>query len=117
MCPNCNKRVNPAGDTYVCEICGEEINEPNYLMIIPLVIEDDTGTVRATFFRKSAEELIEMTTPEVQEILNKTGDEGSLEGKVNDLLEMEIVIIANASYDEYNEEIRLNARKVLEKKI
>ena len=117
MCPNCNKRVNPAGDTYVCEICGEEINEPNYLMIIPLVIEDDTGTVRATFFRKSAEELIEMTTPEVQEILNKTGDEGSLEGKVNDLLEMEIVIIANASYDEYNEEIRLNARKVLEKKV
>lgn len=117
MCPNCNKRVNPAGDTYVCEICGEEINEPNYLMIIPLVIEDDTGTIRTTFFRKSAEELIEMTTPEVQEILHKTGDEGSLEDKVNDLLEMEIIIIANASFDEYNEEIRLNARKVLEKKL
>lgn len=117
MCPNCNKRVNPAGENFVCEICGEEIEEPNYLMIIPLVIEDETGTIRTTFFRKSAEELIEMTTPEVEEILRKTGDEGSLEDKVNDLLELEITIIANANYDEYNEEIRLNARKVLEKKL
>jgi len=86
-------------------------------MIIPLVIEDETGTIRTTFFRKSAEELIEMTTPEVEEILRKTGDEGSLEDKVNDLLELEITIIANANYDEYNEEIRLNARKILEKKL
>ena len=65
--------------------------------------------------RKSAEELIEMTPGSVRNP-NKTGDEGSLEGKVNDLLEMEIVIIANASYDEYNEEIRLNAAKYWKRK-
>ncbi len=117
MCPNCNKRVNPAGESYVCEVCGEEVEEPNYLMIIPLVIEDETGTIRVTFFRKPAEELIEMSTPEVEEIFKTTGDEGSLEDKVNDLMEMDITIIANANYDEYNEEIRLNARKVLEKKL
>ena len=117
MCPNCNKRVNLTENGYICEVCGEEIEQPNYLMIIPLVIEDETGTMRATFFRKSAEELIEMTTPEVEEIIKKTGDEGSLEEKVNDLIEREITIIANANFDEYNEEIRLNARKVLEKKL
>ncbi|HEY0196434.1 MAG TPA: replication protein A, partial [Methanobacterium sp.] len=117
MCPNCNKRVNPTENGYVCDICGEEIEQPNYLMIIPLVMEDDTGTMRATFFRKSAEELIDMTTPEVEEIIHKTGDEGSLEDKVNDLVEVEITIIANASFDEYNEEIRLNPSKVLDKKL
>lgn len=117
MCPNCNKRVNLTENGYICEVCGEEIEQPNYLMIIPLVIEDETGTMRATFFRKSAEELIEMTTPEVEEIIKKTGDEGSLEEKVNDLIEREITIIANANFDEYNEEIRLNARKVLDKKL
>lgn len=117
MCPSCNKRVNPSENGYVCEICGEEIEQPNFLMIIPLVIEDDTGTIRTTFFRKSAEELIEMTTPEVEEIIKKTGDEGSLEDKVSDMVEMELTIIANASFDEYNEEIRLNARKVLDKQL
>lgn len=117
MCPTCNKRVNQTENGYICEICGEEIEQPNFLMIIPVTIEDDTGTMRVTFFRKSAEELIEMTTPEVEEIINKTGDEGSLEEKVNDLIEMEITIIANASFDEYNEEVRLNGRKVIEKKL
>lgn len=117
MCPNCNKRVNLTENGYICDICGEEIEQPNYLMIIPLVMEDETGTMRTTFFRKSAEELIEMTTPEVEDVIKKTGDEGSLEDKISDLIEMEITIIANASFDEYNEEIRLNARKLLEKKI
>jgi replication factor A1 len=117
MCPNCNKRVSLTENGYICEVCGEEIEQPHYLMIIPLVIEDKTGTMKATFFRKSAEELIEMTTPEVEEIIKKTGDEGSLEDKVNDLIEREITIIANASFDEYNEEIRLNGRKVIELKL
>ena len=84
------------------------------LMIIPLVMEDETGTIRTTFFRKSAEELLGMTTPEVEDIIKKTGDEGSLEEKVGDLIEMEITVIADASFDEYNEEIRLNQRNSCE---
>lgn len=117
MCPSCNKRITLGEDGYICEICGEEIEEPTYLMIIPVVLEDETGTMRTTFFRKAAEELLGMTTPEVEEIIKKTGDEGSLEDKVADLVEKEITIIANASFDEYNEEIRLNALKVIEIKL
>lgn len=117
MCPNCNKRVNSTEEGYICDICGEEIETPNLLLIIPLIIEDETGTIATTFFRKAAEELIEMTTSEIEEILKKTGDEGSLEDKVNDLVEKEITIIADARFDEYNEEIRLTGKKVLEMKL
>ena len=117
MCPNCNKRVTFSDNAYICDICGEEIKEPNYLMIISCVVEDDTGTMRTTFFRTAAEELIEMTTNEVRDVIEKTGDEGSLEEKVEDLVGQEITIIADASFDEYNEEIRLNAKKVLDKKL
>ena len=117
MCPNCNKRVNFSENAYVCDICGEEIDEPNYLMIISCVMEDETGTMRATFFRKAAEEFIGMTTDEVRDVIAKTGDEGSLEDKVADMVGQEITIIADASYDEYNEEIRLNAKKVVSLKI
>ena len=117
MCPNCNKRVNFSENAYICDICGEEIDEPNYLMIISCVMEDETGTMRATFFRKAAEEFIGMTTDEVRDVIAKTGDEGSLEDKVADMVGQEITIIADASYDEYNEEIRLNAKKVVSLKI
>lgn len=117
MCPNCNKRISLVDNIYICDICGEEIEEPNYLMIIPCVIEDDTGTMRVTFFRTAAEELIGMKMQEVIEVIQKTGDEGSLEDKVTDLVGHEITVIADASFDEYNEEIRLNAKKLFEMKI
>jgi replication factor A1 len=114
MCPNCNKRVEYVDDAFVCDFCGEEIQKPNYLMIIPCVIEDNTGTVRTTFFRKQAEELIGMTTDEANEVIMKTADEGSLAGKVEDLIGSEITVIADASFDEYNEEIRLIAKKIVQ---
>ncbi len=117
MCPNCNKRVSISENGYICDICGEEIEKPNHLMIIPIVIEDKTGTMRVTFFRKAAEELIGMTTSELEDVIAKTGDEGSLEDKVMDLVGREITIIADAGFDDYNEEIRLNARRLLEIKV
>jgi replication factor A1 len=117
MCPNCNKRVSLVDNIYICDICGEEIEEPNYLMIIPCVIEDETGTMRVTFFRTAAEELIGMKMNEIIDVIKKTGDEGSLEDKVSDLVGHEITIIADASFDEYNEEIRLNAKKLVDIKL
>ncbi len=117
MCPSCNKRVTLTEDGYVCDMCGEDVETPNSLLIIPLLIEDETGTITTTFFRKAAEEILGKTTQEVEEIIKKTGDEGSLEDLVSDLVETEITIIADANFDDYNEEIRLIAKKVLEKKL
>ncbi|HHY00459.1 MAG TPA: replication factor A [Methanothermobacter sp.] len=114
MCPNCNKRVNWVEDAYICDICGEKIEKPNMLMIIGLMLEDDTGTISMTFFRKSAEEILGMTTLEAEEIIATTGDEGSLEEKVGDLVGRQITVIADASFDEYNEEVRLNAKKLID---
>ncbi|MEN4017211.1 MAG: OB-fold nucleic acid binding domain-containing protein [Methanobacterium sp.] len=117
MCPNCNKRVEYVDEAFVCDFCGEEIQQPNYLMIIPCVIEDDTGTIRTTFFRKLAEELIGMTTEEANEVIIKTADEGSLASKVEDLVGSTVTLIADASFDEYNEEIRLIARKIVNREL
>jgi replication factor A1 len=117
MCPNCNKKVNWAEDSFLCEICGEEIEKPNMLMIIPIAIEDDTGSLRLTFFRSAAEELLGISTKEAEEIIEKTGDEGSLEEKVVDLVGREIKVLGDATYDEYNEELKLNAKKLLDMKI
>jgi len=117
MCPNCNKRVNWVDDAYICDICGEEIEKPNMLMILGLMLEDDTGSISITFFRNSAEEVLGMTTAEAEEIIAATGDEGSLEEKVGDLVGKYITVIADASFDEYNEEIRLNAKKLVNVKL
>ena len=87
------------------------------LMIISLMLEDDTGTISITFFRKAAEEVLGMNTAQAEEIIAATGDEGSLEEKVGDLVGRQITVIADASFDEYNEEVRLNAKKMVDVKL
>ena len=113
MCPNCNKRVQFVDDAFICDFCGEKIEKPDYLMIIPCRIKDETGDITVTFFRKQAEELLGMTTDEANEVIAKTADEGSLADKVEERIGSEITVIADANFDDYNEEIRLIARKIV----
>lgn len=113
-CPNCNNRLESVEEEYVCDFCGETAEEPKYLLMLPAKIADDTGEIRVTFFGKQAERLLSMTTPEVADIIAKSADEGALEDKVEDLNGLHITVIGDAKFDEYNEEIRLNPKKILE---
>ena len=113
MCPNCNKRIIQSEEGYICDSCGEKIEDPDYLMIISTVIQDDTGSIQATFFRKQAEELIETSTQDVVDIFKQTGDESSMSSKIEDLIGHEVTIIADAQFNEYDEDIRLNVRRLV----
>ncbi|MDO5825593.1 MAG: OB-fold nucleic acid binding domain-containing protein [Methanosphaera sp.] len=113
MCPNCNKRITQSEEGYICDICGEKIEKPDYLMIISCVLQDETGTVSATFFRKQAEELIGASTQDVVEIFEQTGDETSMASRIEDLVGHEVTIIADSNYNEYEEDIRLNVRRLI----
>lgn len=113
MCPNCNKRIVQSEEGYICDICGEKIEKPNYLMIITTTLRDETGTIQATFFRKQAEELIDTTTEEVIKIFEQTSDESSMSSRIEDLIGHEVTIIADSNFNEYDEDIRLNVRRLV----
>ena len=113
-CPNCNASVEEGEDEYICDYCGHEFDEPKYTLMIPTIIEDGTGDIQATFFDKLAEELIGNKKEEVISLM----EEGlSIEDKLEDLVGYTIEIIANVSFDEYNETNRLNPKKLLKKYI
>ncbi len=113
MCPNCRTRIVQSEEGYICDSCGEKIEEPNYLMIVRATLQDDTGTVSATFFGKQAEELIQSSTDEVIEIFKQTGDESSMAAKIEDLIGHEATVIANAQYNNYEEDVSLNVRRLV----
>ena len=112
-CPNCNNRLEQMDDEYVCDYCGEDIEKPRYLLMIPARIEDDTDDISITFFGKLAEQLLGMTTDEAAQIVEESADDGVLECKVENLAGLGLKIIADVNFDEYNEEIRLNPKKIL----
>lgn len=112
-CSNCNNRLEQIDDEYVCDYCGEDVEKPRYLLMIPARIEDNTTDISITFFGKLAEKLLNMTTDEAATIVENSTDEGVLESKVENLAGLSIKVIADVNFDEYNEEIRLNPKKIL----
>ena len=111
-CPNCNSTVEEAIDEYICDNCGYTFDEPDYLLMIPTRIEDDTGEIQVTFFDKLAEELIGMKKDEIVSLIQ---DGYGIEDKLQDLNGLTIEIIADVSFDEYNEENRLRPKKIINK--
>jgi len=111
-CPNCNASVEESTEEYICDNCGYVFDEPKYTLMIPTTIEDETGAIQATFFDNLAEELIGMNKEEVIALLD---DGYGIEDKIEDLVGYTIEIIANVSFDEYNETNRLNPKKILKK--
>ena len=111
-CPNCNSNVENTIEENVCDNCGLEFEEPKYVIMIPTRIEDETGEIQVTFFGELAEELIGLDKDFIIDVIE--GGDG-IEGRLQDLIGLNVEIIANVNFDEYNEESRLNPKKIISK--
>ena len=111
-CPNCGENVEESEDEYRCDNCGHTFDEPKYTLMIPTRVKDDTGDISVTFFGSLAEELIEKSQ---EEIISLIEDGYGIEEKIEDLVGMTIEIIANVSFNQYDEEYRLKPKKLLKK--
>ena len=113
-CPQCNNTLEPEDiDNEECSFCGNYIDEPNYLLMLPGRLEDETDDIQVTFFNNLVEELLGMKHDEIVELYeSEGGDLGALEGKVNDLEGLTLEILADVSFNEYDEDIRLRPKKI-----
>ncbi|MBX7076347.1 MAG: replication protein A [Methanobacteriaceae archaeon] len=117
-CPHCNNPLQINEDNeYVCDYCGEDVEEPKYLLMIPAKLSDDTGDVSITFFNKLVEELLGMTQSQIVNIVEDSDGTGALESKIEDLNGISLEVLADVNFDEYNESIRLNPKKILSKSL
>ena len=114
-CPHFSNNIGDVeldGET-MCDFCGETFDEPRTTLMIPTTLVDDTGDIGVTFFDNLVEDLLEMPREEIINIVSD--DPGALDGRIEDLEGITVEIIANVSYDEYNEVRKLNPRKILQK--
>ena len=114
-CPHCGNTIGDVdidGET-TCEFCDEEFDEPRVTLMLPATLVDDTGEIGITFFDNLVEDLLEMSKDEIVDITDD--DPGALDGKIEDLEDLTVEVIANVRFDEYNEARRLNPRKILQK--
>ncbi len=70
VCPMCGARLKEEGEKWICKEHGGI--EPDYHMVVSGVIDDDTGNIRAVFFRDVAEKLLGKKADELRKLV---GDE------------------------------------------
>lgn len=115
-CPNCHERIDITEES-VCNFCGEPIDEPEHLLVIPAKLVNDTGEIRVVFFRREAEELIEMKTEEIVEIINEVGEENALEDRIKSFEGIDVTLLGYVSADEYTGELTFIPRKIIKKEL
>ena len=111
-CPVCNRTLEDE-DEEECPHCGNYIDKPKYLLMLPGKITDDTGEIQVTFFNELVEQLLDMKHDDIVALYEESeGDIGFLETKAMDLEGRTLELLADVTYNNYDEEIRLRPKKI-----
>ena len=112
-CPFCNKTLEDE-DEEECENCGNYIEKPNYLLMLSGKINDETGDISITFFNELVEQLIDMNHDDiVAQYEEEERDPGFLEAKIMEIEGKTLELIADVTYNNYDEEIKLRPKKII----
>ena len=111
-CPVCNRTLEDE-DEEECPHCGNYIDKPKYLLMLPGKLTDDTGEIQVTFFNELVEQLLDMKHDDIVALYEESeGDIGFLETKAMDLEGRTLELLADVTYNNYDEEIRLRPKKI-----
>lgn len=116
-CPICNRTLEDE-DEEECPHCGNYVDKPKYLLMLPGKLTDDTGEIQVTFFNELVEQLLDMKHDDIVELYEENeGDFGFLETKAMDLEGRTLELLADVNYNNYDEEIRLRPKKILKNEL
>ena len=111
-CPVCNHTLEDE-DEEECPNCGNYIDKPKYLLMLPGKLTDETGEIQVTFFNELVEQLLDMKHDDIVALYEESeGDLGFLETKAMDLEGRTLELLVDVNYNNYDEEIRLRPKKI-----
>lgn len=103
-CPSCNKRAQNVGGQWFCEGCGDVDPTPN--LMVSMVLEDTTGTIRAVAFRTVAEKVLGMAVEDALNLIGETQDEFAPLAEARDRLAgKKVSLTGRARYNDYADQL------------
>jgi len=111
-CPSCDKRVQDVGGAYVCDTCGEIT--PNINLVVSATLEDDSGSIRAVFFKDNAEKILGLGLADVLSVISQTQDNfAPLYEAKSRLLNKSVSLVGRAKYNEFSDQLELIVERIL----
>lgn len=111
ICNECGARIQNVAGEWICDLCGEVT--PTYSLNIACNVSDETGEIRALFYRGVAEQLSGMSIADVMNIIGKAGDEYAPLKEIREIvLKKNVSVIGNVRYNDYFDRLELIASSV-----
>jgi replication factor A1 len=98
-CKNCMKKI----ENCTCDVTGDS----EYRMILSLIIDDGTGTIRSTFIGDLAEKLIGVETNHIVQLRETPEFEKFLEKKSSEFLGKDIIIRGRAKFSDFSNQYEI----------
>ncbi|MFH0863228.1 MAG: OB-fold nucleic acid binding domain-containing protein [Candidatus Altiarchaeota archaeon] len=103
-CSECGKKVQNIGGEWMCEECGMNEGTPN--MMASVIVEDETGNIRATAFKEKAERLLGMDVEEAMNMIGENQDEKAPLAQAREKLAgKEITLVGKTNYNEFSDQL------------
>ncbi|MFX0039048.1 MAG: DUF2240 family protein [Promethearchaeota archaeon] len=99
-CKNCSKKV----ENCTCD----KSEDTEYRMILNLIIDDGTGTIRSTFMGELAEKLIGVETNNIVQLRETPEFEKFLEKKSSEFLGKDIIIRGRSKFSDFSNQYEIS---------
>jgi len=105
-CPGCGKRVQNLGGTWLCDACGDV--DPDTNLLASVILEDESGSVRAVAFRENAEKVLGMDVGSVMNLIGETQDESAPLKKAKESVPgKQFSFVGRMKYNEFSDQLEL----------
>jgi len=111
VCPKCGKKPQLLEGKMVCENCGQ-VEKAEKRIVVSAMLDDASKVLRASFFGKQAEELLEESTEKILEKIEGQGAEKTLKELNEKVSGKEIEIQAIAKKNQFSGELEVSVRRV-----
>ena len=105
-CSKCNRKI----DNCQCDKPGEQVNR----MILNLILDDESSTIRGTLMGEKAELLFNESTDNIKRLEDNGELENFLKEKNLELLGKEFIFRGKAKFSEYSDNYEINIRSFKE---
>ncbi len=110
-CPNCRKKTEERDGKFYCAVCGK-VDKPEYRMLYKVTVDDGSGSIRATLFGKTGEDLLQMTAQQAQDLIVKAGNKSfPMEQNSNKMLGRYVAIRGRVS--KFRDSLEVSASDLL----
>lgn len=112
VCSKCGKKITSTTEGYLCDTCGEVIPKKN--PVISIILQDDSASIKASFFGKNALKSINLEEKELEERVNTSGAEKVIEELNQEINEKKIKIFGYTKINAFSGNKEFIAREIID---